>query len=696
MDDDGNEEFAELKNMCYRPIPEEGCLVSSPLNYFQSDRVKLNTVGDPVDYIDSCLSAPLSVDCMTAIGSPVLPTVVFGGVPGNNYTGSTAMILTVLLDSTDETLTQAYAWENAFLEIAGANYTLVDVAYSAQRSVQDEISREGKADIPIVVLSYLLMFLYVSLALGDWYPFPKPWYTFIVHSRFFLGLSGVVIVLCSIAIAVGFLSICQVEATLIISEVIPFLVLAIGVDNIFIMLDTFEKTDLTLSVEERMGLTMAEIGSSITVASISESVAFLLGFITKMPAVQAFALYAGVAVFFDFVLQATCFIALLSLDTKRRQKRRVDCFPCYQIPSPPKSETSEEAVPLMEPIDPKEAALRDIARRKKPEGILQIIARKYYGPFLLHPIVKFFVVVTFVGALCLAIDQSSHIVLGLDQRVVLPSDSYLQTYYNELYAYSVAGAPFWVTVGTLNYDYSQYDNQQGLCSLSSCDFDSVVNQFDAAPYVAGTGYSWMDDYFLWAAHDTCCWYYVDDPETLCEYTVASNEANPGLCAPCFPEFTDAGRPLKTDFYNFLPGFLNYNISGTNIATCPMTGYAYLDNVEFNQNVTVEGGFGHPVETSRFTFYHTVLSTQKDYINAVRTVYDLSDAVSEQFGVEIFAYSNWYVFFEQYLTIGFTVGLTVGLALGTKRSPPILSCAPRAHFRCPLLHDSDLAQLVCLL
>ena len=40
-----------------------------------------------------------------------------------------------------------------------------------------------------------------------------------------------------------------------------------------------------------------------------------------MPAVRAFALYAGMALLLDFFLQMTCFIGLLSLDTSRQEVR---------------------------------------------------------------------------------------------------------------------------------------------------------------------------------------------------------------------------------------------------------------------------------------------------------------------------------------------------------------------------------------
>lgn len=41
------------------------------------------------------------------------------------------------------------------------------------------------------------------------------------------------------------------------------------------------------------------------------------GGLSDMPAVKAFALYAGMALLVDFILQITCFVSLLALDTIR-------------------------------------------------------------------------------------------------------------------------------------------------------------------------------------------------------------------------------------------------------------------------------------------------------------------------------------------------------------------------------------------
>ena len=48
------------------------------------------------------------------------------------------------------------------------------------------------------------------------------------------------IVLLAVGASVGFLSYIGIEGSLIILEVVPFLVLAVGVDNLFIMVHLYE------------------------------------------------------------------------------------------------------------------------------------------------------------------------------------------------------------------------------------------------------------------------------------------------------------------------------------------------------------------------------------------------------------------------------------------------------------------------
>ena len=49
-----------------------------------------------------------------------------------------------------------------------------------------------------------------------------------------------------------------------------------------------------------------------------------------MPAVRAFALYAGMALLIDFFMQITCFVSLIALDMARQENNRFDVLCCFQ------------------------------------------------------------------------------------------------------------------------------------------------------------------------------------------------------------------------------------------------------------------------------------------------------------------------------------------------------------------------------
>ena len=56
-------------------------------------------------------------------------------------------------------------------------------------------------------------------------------------------------------------------------------------------------------MKELIGRSVGEVAPSLLLTSLSETAAFLLGGVSTMPAVRSFSFYAGVAVFFNFLLQ---------------------------------------------------------------------------------------------------------------------------------------------------------------------------------------------------------------------------------------------------------------------------------------------------------------------------------------------------------------------------------------------------------
>ena len=116
------------------------------------------------------------------------------------------------------------AWEKAFIELAQtrlqelAAEANLRLSFSSERSVEDELARETASDSVTVAVSYLVMLLYIALALGTLPPGVSPW-AVLVYSRVGVGLTGVMIVGLSVLAALGLCSLFGMWATLIILEV---------------------------------------------------------------------------------------------------------------------------------------------------------------------------------------------------------------------------------------------------------------------------------------------------------------------------------------------------------------------------------------------------------------------------------------------------------------------------------------------
>lgn len=134
-----------------------------------------------------------------------------------------------------------------------------------------------------------------------------------------LAFGGILVVGLSVVCSLGIFGFVGMATTMLTIEVIPFLVLAVGVDNIFIIVHAFNRLDKTefANVRESVSFALGQVGPSILMTSMSECCCFAIGALTDMPAVKTFALYAAVAILFNFILQITAFVALLALDQMR-------------------------------------------------------------------------------------------------------------------------------------------------------------------------------------------------------------------------------------------------------------------------------------------------------------------------------------------------------------------------------------------
>ena len=112
------------------------------------------------------------------------------------------------------------------------------------------------------------MFVYITFSLGQINKCQVS--MFMIESKITLGLGGVMIVLLSVAASIGTFGFIGVPATLIIFEIIPFLVLAVGVDNIFILVQTYQREPRKdyESHAEHVGRVVGEVAPSMLLSSV--------------------------------------------------------------------------------------------------------------------------------------------------------------------------------------------------------------------------------------------------------------------------------------------------------------------------------------------------------------------------------------------------------------------------------------------
>lgn len=631
----GVEEGKDLGKICFAPLVGAGevavvenCTVQSVWGYLKNVQIL------PENYIDvmmKCIQNTYDYSCLAPYGGPVEPGVALGGFEGSDYSMATGLSISFMVKNYhNKTLLQpAMEWELRFVEFM-KNWTetqmpdFMSVAFSSERSIEDELERESQAEVTTVVISYAVMFVYISVALGHFRSFK----TLLVDSKVTIGIGGIVIVLAAVICSLGIFGYAGVTTTLLTIEVIPFLVLAVGVDNIFIFVHTHQREGRRKGEThaEHVGRTLGRVGPSMLLTSVSEAACFLIGALSDMPAVKTFALYATVALLLDFLFQITCFVSLLALDARRYEGKRFDVLCC--VVSSAEDDGSEQQ-----------------------ENVLSNIFKKFYAPYLLgYRFVRAVVVLLFLLWLCVSISLFPLTEVGLDQELSMPEDSYVLVYFQYLKDILSMGPPVYFVVKA-GLNYSDWDTQNLICGGQGCNSDSLstfLYRAHLAPestYLARPASSWLDDYFDWTTLESCCTPY-SNPDVAC-----AASATEGVT-----------RPTAEEFELYLPKFLDSNPG----PKCPKGGHAaYAQGLNY---ILDDEKKTHPMD-SYFMGYHTTLKVSKDYFEALRTARRVADDITNMLkeyepsdAVEVFPYSVFYVFYEQYLTIWNDTYQSLGLSL----------------------------------
>ncbi|XP_059497119.1 patched domain-containing protein 3-like, partial [Stegostoma tigrinum] len=204
--------------------------------------------------------------------------------------------------------------------------------------------------------------------------------------------------------------------------------LGIGVDDMFVMLASWQKTKVTDKVEDRLADTYAEAAVSVTITTLTYALTFYIGIMTPFQSVQSFCVYTGTTVLFCFIYNITFFGAVLALNGRREASNR-HWLTFRKVESDHESEESKCYAMCCV------GGAYDSETGTEIEHPIYFFFKEYYGPCLTNIWAKAIVVVLYIGYLSISIYGCLNIKEGIDLRNLAFDGTYVIKFYDDQSAY---------------------------------------------------------------------------------------------------------------------------------------------------------------------------------------------------------------------------------------------------------------------
>ncbi|XP_077012446.1 patched domain-containing protein 3 [Tamandua tetradactyla] len=330
----------------------------------------------------------------------------------------------------------------------------IQVVYFTSLSRQLEFEATSMTVIPLFHLAYLLIILFAIISC---------YRCDCVRNKMCAAAFGVVSVALAVVSGFGLMLYFGVPFVIIVANS-PFLILGVGVDDMFIMISAWQKTSLMDNIRQRLSSVYSKVAVSITITSITNILAFYTGIMTSFRSVQYFCIYTGTTLLFCYFYNITCFGAFLALDGKRE----VVCLRWLKKPETPDQKCSSLKKACCLPF----SALPDeLGTGTHP---MNLFFRDYFGPFLTSTESKFFVVLIYILYIISSIYGCFQVQEGLDLRNLASDDSYIIPYFNIDEQYFSNYGPRVMVVVTENIKYWDKDIRQ---KLEQCISDFEYNDY---------------------------------------------------------------------------------------------------------------------------------------------------------------------------------------------------------------------------
>jgi predicted RND superfamily exporter protein len=228
----------------------------------------------------------------------------------NDVTTAKAAMLGYPYALGDYTQEQLFPVEKALEEEAkkfNKESKFVNIFLFTPNGLKESFDGDLNSDLGIVQISVTLVAVYCIIFLGGCSP---------IHFR---SAAAGIALLC-VGLSFGSSSgLCYLVGgkSAGIHQLLPFLLIGIGVDDCFVIASNIDQTDPRLPVEKRMMIGLQHAGSSITITSFTNAIAFFLGCTASLEALSSFCFFAGMGILMLYLTSISVFSSFMVWDIRR-------------------------------------------------------------------------------------------------------------------------------------------------------------------------------------------------------------------------------------------------------------------------------------------------------------------------------------------------------------------------------------------
>ncbi|XP_067131605.1 patched domain-containing protein 3-like [Centruroides vittatus] len=443
-----NNDFVYYKDLC-KKTSEENCFDNIPVIQAFKNKLKSDTciIKYPVD---------------KSYQDPLSPSSIIGGEVLNDEgcvrNFKAIRFLYILDDSTLDRKEAAKIWEKQFLEVLKIiNFKNIKFYVFNLRNLEEDLSNivQSGTNLILIITPILLLFTSLSSMSPD-----------IIKSKPWLGIASCTTPFLSTTAAFGLLIYCKMEF-IDMNIFIIFLLIGIGLDDSFVMIAAWRKTDSGHSIPKRMSKAYEESAMSITLTSLTNFLAFCMAYSTPYGYIKIISVYSALSIVFDYIYQLTFFGGLLALEGYR-EKFNIHSVMCWPVKS--LDDKTEQKV------------------GKSEKNVIMNFITYTLGPALGKKSTKIIVTIVFAAYIIGGVYCVQFLKVGGDVLKVFQPRSHLfktlefSNKYFSTYPYQIN------VIINQTLDYSNRTVQK--------EIETVLKDFESAPHMAGSNFteSWLKEY----------------------------------------------------------------------------------------------------------------------------------------------------------------------------------------------------------